>query len=231
MQTVRFEHKCADAKPHQVQAYTELGSDDGRARALVLVYARRHEAQGCDVSIGVRLVAMRLETGRASAKWSMSLEARTAATHHIGTEHSHYISCPARGERRRRPFRTDTTGVLEWLDHPESIHGTWSGGYPRNWSPKMETTAATLGMTRTSRTVALELVLTETDSGQSIRLSGPEIRIPDRVWRELPPRTPSWFAFLNPFKRYGLWKTLVRATMVRECSRQRIRAKQDFAVM
>ena len=112
MQTVQFEHKCADAVPHQVQAYAELGSEDGHARALVLLYARRDAVRRGEVFVGARLVAMRLETGRENggAKWSVSLEARTAGAHHIGERHSHYINCPARGEGIRRAFRTDSTG-------------------------------------------------------------------------------------------------------------------------
>lgn len=153
-----------------MQTYVKLGSEDGHARALVPAYARRYGAHGCGIFVGVRLVAMRLETGRAAAKWSVSLEAHTAANHHIGVRHSHYICCPSRGERRRRPFRTDTAGVLDWIDYPESIHGTWRGGYPCNWSPELETTAATLGMTVNDRTVVLDLVLTETAGENTIRL-------------------------------------------------------------
>ena len=150
-------------------------------------------------------------------------------THHIGTSYSHYICCRTRGERRRRPFRTDLTGVLDWLDHPESIHGTWSGGYPRNWSPKMETTAAALGMSRTSRMVVLELVLTETDGAHIVRLSGPEIRIPERIWSEHPSKVSGRFASLNLFMGWGLWRTLIRATKCRGYIRERKRAKRDFA--
>jgi len=213
-----------------VQTCTELGSEDGHARALVLVYARRDGAHGCRIFIGVRLVAMRLETRRAAAKWAVSLEARTAAHHHIGVRHPHYISCPDRGERRRRPFRTDAAGALDWLDYPESILGTWRGGYPCNWSPKMETTTVTLGMTRNRRTVVLDLVLTETDSGNTVRLSGPEIRVPDRIWCEHPSKTSGWFASLSLPAIRGLWQKLVRANRYREHVRERQRAKRDFAV-
>ena len=233
MQTVRLEHKFADAEPHQVQAYAELDSEDGRARALVLVYARRDAVRRCEIFIGARLVAMRLEAGRrsAGAKWSVSMEACTAADRHIGTKHSHYINCPARGEGRRRAFRTDRTGALDWLDYPEPVDGKGSGGYPCNWSPKMETTAAALGMTHECRKVALELVMTETDSENTVRLSGLTICIPDRIWHELPsePKIPGLFAPLNPFVPGGLWQTLARAARYQECIRERRNAKRDFA--
>ena len=48
-QTVRFEHRCTDAEPRQVQAYAQLMSEDGCAKALVLVYARRDPALGCEL--------------------------------------------------------------------------------------------------------------------------------------------------------------------------------------
>ena len=233
MQTVRFEHKCADAEPCQVQAYADLGSEEGHARALVLLYARRDTAQRCNIFIGARLVAMRLEAGRISAgsKWSVSVEACTTAARHIGAKHSHYINCPVRGEGRRRAFRTDRTGVLEWLDYPEPVDGKGSDGYPCNWSPKMETTAAALGMTHEKRKVALDLVLTETDSGNTVRLSGPTICIPDRIWHERPSEQTiaGLFAPLNPLVRGGLWQTLARALRYQGCIRDRRSAKRDFA--
>ena len=68
----------------------------------------------------------------------------------------------------------------------EPVDGKGNGGYPHNWSPKMEATAATLGMNNESRNVSLELVLAEADSGNTVRLRGPSIRIPDRFWNELP---------------------------------------------
>jgi len=230
MQTVRFEHKCADAEPHQVQAYAELASEDKRARALVLVYVRRDPARQSDIFIGARLVAMRFEAGSASVNWSVSLEAHTGAGSHVGAGQSHYICCPARGEGRRRPFRTDRSGVLEWLDHPEPFDEMGSR-YPHNWSPRMETTAATLGLTDERRSVALDLVLTETDAANAVRLRGPTILIPDRIWYARPSKTknPELLASLNPFVRGGLWRTLARAARSRECIRERRRVKRDFA--
>ena len=232
MQTVQFEHKCADAVPHQVQAYAELRTESGRARALALLYARRDSVRRREIFVGARLVAMRLEAGRENggAKWSVSMEARTAAAHHIGEGHTHYICCPARGEGVRRAFRTDGTGVLDWLDYAEPFGGNRRGGYPCNWSPRMETTAAALRMSPESPNVALDLVLTDTESGHTVRLSGPDVTVPDRIWHEPPskPTTRGWFASFNPLARGGLWWTLVRAARYRECALARRSAKEEF---
>ena len=230
-QTVRFEHRCADAEPHQVQAYARLESDDGCAIALVLVYARRDPAPGYEPVIGARLVAMRLEAASAGTKWLVSLEAHTDTVRRVGVKHSHYICCPARGERRRRPFRADRTGVLDWLDYAESIDGKGSGRYPCNWSPRMETTAAALGIDGESRNVALVLVLTQSDTANTVRLCGPRFQIPDRFWNERPtePKIPGLSASLIPFVRNDLWRTLTRAARYRACTRERKCAKRLFA--
>ena len=228
---MRFEHRCADAEPHQVQAYARLRSDDGYARALVLVYARRDPGPGRELVIGARLVAMRLEAAGAGTKWLAGLEAHTDAGRHVGVKHSHYICCPARGERRRRPFRTDSTGVLNWLDHAESVNGKGNGRYPCNWSPRMETTVAALGIDGENRNVALDLVLTQTDTANTVRLCGPTYRIPDRIWNERPSelKIPGLPVSFNPFVRGGLWRTLARAARSRACIRERKYAKRLFA--
>ena len=76
MQTVQFEHKCADAEPHQVQAYAELRSENGRARALALLYARRdpvrrREIIGCRCSENrARAGSGELEYGGSDRGWS-----------------------------------------------------------------------------------------------------------------------------------------------------------------
>ena len=232
MQTVRFENKCADAIPHQVQAYAELRSEEGSARALVLVYARRGASRGQEMFVGARLVAMRLEAAVAGANWSVSLEAHTAGGRYVGVKHSHYICCPSRGEGRRRPFRTDSTGVLEWLDSPEPFGGKWSGMYPCNCSPKMETTASVLGIADEIRDVTLNLVLTDVGDGNTVRLCGPGIRVPDRIWNERRSESSvsGQFDSLNLFGRFGLWQRLSRAARCWGCIRERRRAKRNHAV-
>ena len=231
-QAVQFERRCANAVPHQVQAYAELRSEDRCARALVLVYARRDSVRPHEVVVGARLVAMRLETTNAGVQWSVSLEAHTQGGHHLGTRHSHYICCPSRAERRWRTFRTDRTGVLEWLDYPEPLGKYWRSGYPRNWSPNMETTASILGVTDESRDVALELVLTKSEDGSAVRLRGPGIRIPDRIWYKRRPKSKIWgrFASLDPYGRFALWRTILRAVLYWGCVTERRNAKRNFSV-
>ena len=232
MPTERFDNRHADAEPNQVQAWSEIGSEDGRARALVLAYARRDAEHPGGVLAGVQLVAVRLKGGpeRAGASWSVRLDARSAAARCLGAEHSHYISSQAPGEGRRRAFRSDGAGVLAWFQGPEPSSGD-NRGYPRNWSPKMETTADALGLTEDDREVSLALVLTEAESRRAVCLSGITIRVPDRIWCERRPRAgfAGWQAKLGLLGRFRVWRALVRSARYRRHAAERSRAIREFS--
>lgn len=232
-ESVRFERHCASAEAYRVQAFAELGSEDDRARALVLAYARHDAVHRDDIFVGLRLVALRVEGGEenAGASWSMRTEARSATGLYIGAEHSHYDSNPARGEGERRLFRADAAGTINWIDFAEPGDEDDRGLYPHNWSPEMETTAAQLALSDAAREVALDLVLTRTDSGESIRLTGPVLWIPDRVWHERPPKpkTLGLLAALNPFEEGGVWQWVARGAKYGKCIEERRAAKRAFA--
>ena len=233
MPTERFDDENADAGPHQVQAWSEIGSEDGRARALVLAYARRDAEHPGRVLVGVQLVALRLEGGpkRAGANWSVRLDARSAAARCVGAEHSHYMSSRTPGEGRRRAFRSDGTGVLSWFQGLEPGSGD-NGGYPCNWSPRMETTADALGLTEDDREVSLALVLTEAERRRAMCLSGLTIRVPDRIWRERRSRAgfAGWLAKLGLLGRFRVWRALVRSARYRRHVAERSRAIREFSV-
>lgn len=133
----------------------------------------------------------------------MRMEARSAGGGYVSAEYAVYDSNPARGEGARRPFRADAGGVLEWLDFTELDDKGDHGGYPYNWSPEMETTAARLGLSGTKREVMMDLVLTQLGFGETVRLPGPTVRIPDRIWHAEPPKpnTLGLFDALNPFEK------------------------------
>ena len=231
--TIRFERHCANAEAYQVQAWAELGSEGVRVRALVLTYARHDAVRRDDIFIGFRLVALHMGAGEgaAHAPWSMRMEASSTGGGYVGVEHAAYDSNPARGEGERRPFRADASGVLEWLDFTEPGGEDDRGGYPHNWSPEMETTAAQLGLSGAEREVALDLVLTQLDSGEVIRLPGSTVWIPDRIWHGRPPKpkTLGLLATLNPFEKGSVWQWLGRGAKYRDCIKERRAAKRPFA--
>ena len=95
----------------------------------------------------------------------------------------------------------------------------------------METTAAVLRLSDAHRDVVLDLVLTATDTGEAVRLPGPMLWVPDRIWHERAPKpkTLGFLAALNPFEQGGMWQTLARGTKFRACIEERRAAKRRFA--
>ena len=229
---IRFERHCADATAHQVQAWAQIESEDGRAHALVLAYARHHPVRRDDIFIGLRLVALYVDAGEgtAHAHRSVRMEARGAGSY-VGPDHASYDSNPGPGEGERLAFRADASGVLRWLDSTEPGDEDDRGGYPYNWSPEMETTAVELGLSDSTREVALNLVLTQVESGEAIRVPGPTLWIPDRIWHERPPKpkTLGLLQALNPFEEGGIWQWFRRGAKYGRCIEERKAAKEVFA--
>ena len=199
----------------------------------MLAYARHDAVRRDDIFIGLRLVALRIGAGdgAAHAHWSMRMEARSAGGGYVGAEHAAYDSNPARGEGERRPFRADATGLLEWLDFAEPADEDHRGGYPRNWSPEMEITAVRLGLSDAAREVALDLVFSQLDSDNVIRLRGPTVWVPDRIWhgRAPKPKTLGLLAALNPFEEGGVWQWMRHGAKYGSCIEERRGAKRAFS--
>ena len=70
-----------------------------------------------------------------------------------------------------------------------------------------------------------------TETADAVRLAGPTIRIPDRIWLKRPPRPKALglIAILNPFEPGGLWQRLARGTKYQGCIEERRSAKRRFA--
>ena len=147
----------------------------------------------------------------------------------MGEAHTHYDANPASAEAERRAFRSDAAGTVDWLDFREPRDE--GGGYPHRWSPEMETTAAALGLSDAAREVSLDLVLAEVDSGDELRMRGPTLWIPDRIWHERPPKPKvlGLLAALNPFEPGGVVQTLARGAKYAGCIEERRSAKRRFA--
>ena len=232
--TIRFERHCADAVQHQIQAWGQIESDDGRSYALVLAYARHHPVRRDDIFIGLRLVALHVEAGEhaADAHWSIRMEANGPRSY-VGPEHDSYNSNPAPGEGERPAFRADASGILQWLDFTEPGDEDDRGGYPHNWSPEMETTTAELALFDSAREVTLDLVLTKLEPAEAIRMPSPTVWIPDRIWHERPPKpqTLGLLQALNPFEEGGIWHWIRRGAKYTGCIEERKAAKETFATL
>ena len=88
---IGFQRKCADAEPFRVQAFGAFRSEDGRARALAKLHARRHAVRREEVFVGMQLVAMHVDGAAdwADAPFAIRMEAHAAG----------------RGDHRSRPHR------------------------------------------------------------------------------------------------------------------------------
>ena len=67
-------------------------------------------------------------------------------------------------------------------------------------------------------------------TGEVLRLPGPMLWVPDRIWHERAPKpkTLGLLDALNPFEEGGIWQTLARGTKYRACIEERRAAKRRF---
>ena len=229
---VLFHRKCADAEPFRVEAYAALHSEDGRARALAKFYARRDAVQREAIFVGMRLVALELQAGPdwADAPYAVQLEARSSEREVVGPDHTTYSATPEPGMGEQRAFRTDAQARMEWLDFVEPTEPEGETNRAYNWSPMLETTATELGLNESDRRALLGLTLTHGETGDEIRLTGPALRVPDRVWHRTPPkpRKLGLFGMLNPFDKGSVWAALGNAARYGRCVDERRYAKHWF---
>ncbi len=229
---VEFHRKCADAEPYQVAAYAALRSEDDRARALATIYVRRDAVRREEVFVGMRLVALELQAGPewADAPFAIHLAAKSSASQVTGPGHTTYSANPEPGTGEERAFRADIDGRMEWLDFVEPTDPERETDRAYNWSPMLEATATDLGLNESDRRVALGLTLTHGETGDEIRMTGPALRVPDRVWHQVPPkpRRLGLLATLNPFDKGSVWAALGNAARYGHCVDERRYAKRWF---
>ena len=229
---VGFHRECADAEPFRVQAYASLRSDDGRGRALARLYARRDPVRREEVFVGMDLVAMEVEAGRdwGDAPYAVRLDARSGIRQVMGPDYTTYSANPAPGMGEERTFRTDGDGRTAWLDFVEPTEPEGKTDRSHNWSPSLEATATELGLDESDRRVRLGLTLANGETDDEIRLTGPALWIPDRVWNQVPPkpRTLGLFGMLNPFDEGSVWAWLSNAARYGHCVDERRYAKRWF---
>lgn len=229
---ILFERTCSDADPYRVQAYTALRSGDGRARALVNLYARRDAVRLDEVFVGMRLVAMAIDGGPAwaAAPFSIYMRARTSDQVVVGPEHAGYDANPSPGHGERRVFLTDGAGRIAWLDFVEPNEREAETDRSYNWSPELEVTASELGLTDQDRSVTLDLVVDHAQTDAEIRLAGPALWVPERVWSQKPdkPKRLGLLGALNPFEKGSVWRELARGTRYGHCIDERRFAKRWF---
>ena len=229
---VEFHRKCADAEPYRVEAYAALHSEGDRARALATFYARRDAVRREAIFLGMRLVALELHAGQewADAPYAIHLTAEASGRQVTGPGYTTYSANPEPGIGEQRLFRTDNDGRMAWLDFVEPTEPERQTDRAYNLSPMLETTATELGLNESDRRVALGLILSHGETGDEIRMTGPALRVPDRVWHQVPPkpRRLGLLATLNPFDKGSVWAALGNAARYGHCIDERRYAKRWF---
>ncbi len=229
---VGFHRDCADATPYRVEAYAALRSEDGRARALARFYARRHAVQREEVFVGMALIAMEVDAGPAWADvpFAVRMDAGSNGRRIIGADHTRYGANPTPGVGELRSFRSDALGRMSWLDFIEPTEPEAANDRSRNHAPEMEASATELGLTQSERRVLLGLTLAHRKADDEIRLEGPALHVPDRIWNATPPepRAMGFLETLNPLDKGSVWAWLANSARYRHCIEERREAKRWF---
>ena len=215
-----------------VVRYAALRSEDGRARALARFLAWRHAVQRDEVFVSVQLVAMELAAGPgwADAPFAIRMDAGSGGRRIVGTDHTEYDANPEPGVGEVRPFRTDAAGKMRWLDFVEPDERETPLDRFHNHAPDMRVSATRLGLSESDRRAAVELTLTHGRTGEEIRLKGPDLQVPDRVWNLTPPepKVMGLLETLNPFHRGSVWAWLANSARYGHCIDERRHAKRWF---
>ncbi|MYE10419.1 MAG: hypothetical protein F4X99_01895 [Gammaproteobacteria bacterium] len=230
---IGFHRECADVERYQVWAFGALRSEGDRARALARLYARRHAVQLDEVFVGLQLVALQVDAGVAwaDAPFALRMDAHSTGHRIIGTDHVDYGANPERGVGEILTFGTDVDGRADWLDFIEPAEGEKLFDRRFNHSPQMEVTATELALSDSDRRVTLALTLTHRETGDEIVLTGPAMRVPDRIWNANPPepRVLGLFQSLNPFDEGSVWRWMAHQARYNHCVDERRHAKRWFA--
>ncbi len=223
---IGFEQKCADEEPHRVRAYARMESSDGRARAVVVVLAGYPAEGGEAVRIDVRLQRLKIDGGRAwrNAPYTIRLLANSASSELEGPEIGSFLS----HGKGLQSFRTGEAGTADWITFLEPDEEADGAEKFYHEGPDLGFDAADLGVDGPDDEIGLALDIRNRKNGEIIRLPGPLVRVPERVWTMSPPdlRPLGLLEMLDPTVEGGLPRFLHRAWKYRKCIEERRDAKR-----
>ena len=221
-----FNRMCADEDPYRVKAYARMELLDGRARAVAAVLVGYRATGGKTVHIDVRIQRLKLDAGKEwrNADYTIRIEARSARVVVKGRKVGSYDDDTTGKER----FSTDEAGTADWITFVEPEDEDEDSGSFYRFGPELDIKAQDLGVEVPQDEFDLALMLQNEANGQTLELSGPRVRIPERIWAMNPP-TPKILGLvqtLNPSQEGGLFSTLGRAWKYRKCIEERKTAKR-----
>ena len=223
---IEFDRKCADEDPYRVKAYARMESLDGRGRAVAMILVGYPDMGGEAIWINVRLQRLKIDAGKT---WrNVPYTIRLLANHQslqlkgaaVGSFHDR--------ERALKFFRTGDAGTADWITFVEPGEEADGAENFYHTGPDMRVAVADLGVSGTTEEIELALEIQNQQSAEVVRLSGPLLRVPERVWAMSPPdlRPLGLAETLNPIKEGGLFRFLGRAWKYRKCIEERRAAKR-----
>ena len=236
MIVVEFSRHCANESRYRVQAYALLASPSGDARALFLVQVG---FAGLEKTIQVlsSLQALALDAG---TKWrgktyALVLALQNASGRAIESPPvSTWVDHTGWGQNAkatRKNFTTTADGQTAWLTFVEPDEAsTDAGAEGHRYMEPMQIAVDDLELREQNEPIALSVIIRDLDSDEEIRMAGPSLRIPKRMWKMKPPVSGvlNLPQSLNPFQEGGIPNWLGRAFKYRKCIDERKAAKGLF---
>ncbi len=223
---IEFNRKCANEDPYRVKAYARMESHHERARAVVAILVGYPAAGGEAIRLDVRLQRLKIDGGSAwqNQSYTIRLLASSDSSDWAGPEIGSFHS----DQKGPQPFRTGEAGTADWITFIEP--GEKAEGAERFYhhSPGLGFTMTELGVDTPDDEFSLALQVRTEQSGETIRLPGPRVRVPERVWAMSPPdlQPLGLLETLDWTEEGSLPRTLYRAWKYRQCIEERRAAKR-----
>ena len=229
---IGFSRHCANEHPHRVRAYALFASADGRARALLVPWAG-YTGLSEEIGLGVRLESLTLDAGVqwVSQPYALRLEVRTGQGQwQAGAEVFTYHASEPGGPPLEQAFTTTPTGQVRWLTFIERDELEPGSDRSHRFAPSPAVPVRTLGLHDRETPVQLAMIVRNLESLEEIRMTGPSLRIPQRVWSMKPPayRELDLVQSLNPLQEGGIAQAVAGAWRYRNCIDERRAAKREF---
>ena len=229
---IEFSRHCADEHPHTAQAYALFASDDGRARALFAPWVG-YNGLNQEIDLGLKLEALVLDAGAkwASQPYALQFVVLTEDGQRLtGTEIANYHTSEPGTPPLQLAFTTTAEGQAQWLTfiEPDELEPDSDRTYRFAPSPHLRVSA--LGLQDHDASIQLAVAVQNLESSNEISMTGPSLKIPERVWSmKLPAHGVLYLAqALNPLQEGGVVRTVGRAWRYRNCIDERSAAKKEF---
>ena len=147
-----------------------------------------------------------------------------------GAEITTYHASEPGGPPIQQAFETTAAGQARWLTFAEPDEAMRETDHGYRFAPSLEIKVSALDMDDHDAAILLTVIVRDLEGSEEIRMTGPSLRIPERVWSMKPPAhgVLNLTQALNPFQEGGVFRTIGRAWKYRKCIDERRAAKNEF---